>query len=100
MSKKVKAALEALSEDERIDLLKELGFIKKKLPKSKGPSKRELFKNAAQHFINNILDDLQAKLAECSFPGPFSITIGENAEGKPFHEVKRTRKKYGPRKKK
>jgi len=94
-----KAALEALSDEQRAELLKDMGFTQKKAreKKDKGPDPRELFKAAAEKLsveaptICNLLNE---------FPGPVAVTFERDPDGAFSANVKRVRNKYGPRKSK
>jgi len=90
-------ALEALPEDQRAVILKEMGFTQRKTreKKDKGPDPRELFNAATQKVgeqavtICNLLNE---------FPGAVSVTFERDPEGAFSASVKRVRNKYGPRK--
>jgi hypothetical protein len=94
-----KAALAALSEEERAAVLKELGITTRKPREKKdtGPSPSELFK-AAQEKLYNKMPAIQGIVDECEFPSSFAVTVGVDPEGLFFASLKRVRNKYGPRK--
>lgn len=92
-------ALEALPEDQRAAVLKDMGFTQRKPreKKDKGPDIRELF-NAATEKIGEMAVPICNVLAE--FPGAVAVTFERNPEGVFSANVKRVRNKYGPRKSK
>lgn len=98
---KAKAALEALSEEQRAEVLKELGITTRKPREKKdtGPSPSELF-SAAKEKLYNKMPDIKGIVDGCEFPSAFAVTVGVDPEGLFFADLKRVRNKYGPRKSK
>jgi hypothetical protein len=92
-------ALEALPEDQRAAVLKDMGFTQRKAreKKDKGPDTRELF-DAATEKIGEMAVPICNLLSE--FPGAVAVTFERNPEGVFSANVKRVRNKYGPRKSK
>jgi len=91
-----KAALEALTDEQRAAMLKELGFTQRG-KKNTGPTPKELFQ-VAQEKLFAKMPDIQTIVTGCEFTTPFSLTVGVDHDGNFFTDVKRARKKYGPRK--
>ena len=94
-----KTALEALTDEQRAELLKEMGFTQRKTreKKDKGPDPRELF-HAAQARLYIQMPEIKGIVDGCDFPSSFSVTVGVDPEGLFFANLKRVRNKYGPRK--
>lgn len=92
-----RAALEALSEEQRAAVLKEMGFTQRKTreKKDKGPDPKVLF-DAATEKVGEQAVTICNLLAE--FPGPVAVTFERDPEGVFSANVKRVRNKYGPRK--
>jgi hypothetical protein len=90
-----RAALEALPEEDRAAILKEMGFSKKA---SNGPSPKSLFQDASKRLFAK-MPEIKNTLDGCAFPGPFSVTLGVDDKGLFFSNVKRVRTPYGPRSK-
>jgi hypothetical protein len=97
----LKAALEALPEDERAEFLKGLGFTQRKTreKKDKGPDPKVLFTAATEKLFHK-MPEIKGILDGCDFPASMSVTVGTDSEGLFFADLKRVRKKYGPRKSK
>jgi hypothetical protein len=88
-----KAALEALTDEQRAELLKGMGFAPKKAKKPEGPDPKEVFDSA--------MEKLSAQAFKvCSllggFPGGVAVTFERNPEDEYSVNVKRVRNKYGP----
>ena len=94
-----KAALEALSEEQRAAVLKEMGFTQRKAreKKDKGPDPKELFTQATEKLFNK-MPEIKTILDGCDFPASVAVTVGVDPEGLFFANLKRVRAKYGPRK--
>lgn len=92
-----KAALEALSDEQRATMLKEMGFTQRKPREPQGPDPRELFKAATEKLCLEAAPNVCALLNE--FPGPVSVTFERDPAGMFSANVKRVRNKYGPRSK-
>lgn len=94
----VKAALEALSTEERAELLQSLGFTQRKAreKKDQGPDPRELFQ-AAREKLYKQMPEIKGIVEGCEFPSSFAVTVGVDPQGLFFANLKRVRNKYGPR---
>lgn len=94
-----KAVLEALTDEQRAELLKDMGFTQKKAAKKKdeGPTPKELF-NAAAEKLGEQAPAICTALTE--FPGAVAVTFAVDPDGVFSANVKRVRNKYGPRKSK
>lgn len=94
-SELARAALDALPEDERAAILKEMGFSARK---SNGPDPRKLFREASERLFAK-MPEIKDTLESCTFPGSFALTVGVDPKGLFFSNLKRVRTPYGPRKK-
>ncbi len=92
-----KTALEALTDEQQAELLKSMGFSKRKAREKKdtGPDPRELFRVAAEK-LGSQAPQICNLLSE--FPGPVAVTFQCDPDGVFSANVKRVRTKYGPRK--
>jgi len=96
-----RAALEALPEEERAAILKDLGFSPRKPreKKDKEPDPRDLFRQATEQLYSR-MPEIKSIVEGCSFPSSFAVTVGVDPDGLFFATLKRVRNKYGPRQEK
>jgi hypothetical protein len=94
-----RSALDALSDEQKADLLKDMGFTKRKAreKKDKGPDPKQLFTEATERLFNK-MPEIKGILDGCDFPASVAVTVGLDPEGLFFADLKRVRKKYGKRK--
>lgn len=84
-----KAAIASLTDEEKAQLLAQMGLTKKGSGKSKA---RAQFKVASESLFG-AMPEIQAILDKCEFPAPFALSVGRDHEGNFNANLKRLRKR-------